>query len=60
MATNTFERKIEITNPSAVRKLAAVMETESPMRPLSKRPYGVTDREKSDALLTKWLSRSSS
>lgn len=58
MATNTFERKIEITSPDALQKLANVMASEPPKKSLSDHPYGTAERERSDALLKQWLSRS--
>lgn len=58
MATNTFERKIEITNPDARKRLAEIMASEPPERPLSIHPYGTVERERSEDLLKQWLSRS--
>ena len=58
MATSTFERKIEISDPESIRKLADVMAKETPDRPLSEHPYTAAERERSDQLLRQCLSRS--
>lgn len=58
MATSTFERKIEITSPDALKRLAEVMTAEPPKQPLSTHPYGRAERERSEDLLKQWLSRS--
>ncbi len=57
MPTNTFERRIEITDPDALRRLVDIMVSEPPKQPLSKHPYGTAEREQSEELLKKWLSR---
>lgn len=58
MATNTFERKIEITSPDGLRQLAEVMASKPPKQPISQHPYGTAERERSEDLLKQWLSRS--
>ena len=58
MATSTFERKIEITEPESIKKLIAIMTKETPSKPLSKHPYSEADRERSERLLKQCLSRS--
>lgn len=58
MATSTFERKIEITEPESIRKLVEVMAKEAPKKPLSEHPYTEADRERSEHLLKQCLSRS--
>lgn len=58
MATNTFERKIEISDPESVKKLFTIMTKEKPQEPLSTHPYTTAEREKSDQLLKQCLSRS--
>ncbi len=58
MATSTFERKIEITDPESVKKLISVIEKEAPAKPLSGKPYSETERERSLSLLRQCLSRS--
>ena len=45
MATSTFERKIEITDPESVKKLISVIEKEAPAKSLSTKPYTETERE---------------
>lgn len=58
MATSTFERKIEISDPESVKKLFAIMTKEAPQEPLSTHPYTTAERERSDRLLKQCLSRS--
>lgn len=58
MATNTFERKIEITDFESLKKLVYVMEKDVPTTPLSNTPYTSVERERSDQLLKQCLSRS--
>ncbi len=58
MATNTFERKIEITDPQSVKKLIKVMEKDVPSKSLSDHPYTQKERERSVSLLKQCLSRS--
>ncbi len=58
MATSTFERKIEITDPQSVKKLITVMEKDAPTKPLSDHPYTQKERERSVLLLKQCLSRS--
>ncbi len=58
MATNTFERKIEITDPKAVKKLMEVMEKDAPKTPFSEHPYTEQERERSLRLFRQCLSRS--
>ena len=58
MATCTFERKIEISDPESIKKLLNVMNGEAPRRPLSENPYTAAERERSDSLLKQCLLRS--
>lgn len=58
MATSTFERKIEITDPESIKKLISVIEKDAPAEPLSTKPYTETERERSVSLLRQCLSRS--
>lgn len=58
MATSTFERKIEITDAEAVKKLWMVVLEDTPKKSLSDRPYTAAERERSDKLLELCLSRS--
>ena len=45
MATNTFERKIEISDPESVKKLFTIMTKEKSQEPLSTHPYTTAQRE---------------
>lgn len=58
MPTNTFDRKLEITDPDSIRKLIQVMASEPVNEPLSKHPYSQQERERSVLLLKECLSRS--
>lgn len=58
MATSTFERKIEITDPESIKKLTNVMAMDVPKKPLSEHPYTDADRKKSEDLLKRCLLRS--
>ncbi len=51
MATSTFERKIEITNPDAIARLTRVMSDETPRNPIYRRPFSREERDRSEALL---------
>ncbi len=57
MATNTFERKIEIKSKESIDKLIHVMKSEAPQKPLSEHPFSTRERERSEALLKRYLSR---
>lgn len=56
MATNTFERKIEIKSKESINKLMDVMKSEAPKKPLSKHPFSTRERERSAVLLKRYLS----
>lgn len=58
MATSTFERNLEVTDPEAVKKLIAIMESDEPTKSLSEHPYTQEERERSVLLLRQCLSRS--
>ena len=58
MATSTFERKIEITSPDALKRLAEIITSDPPKQPISQHPFGAAERERSEDLLKLWLSRS--
>lgn len=51
MATNTFERKIELNTPESIKKLADIMKSEAPVKPLSAHPFSTTERDGSEKLL---------
>jgi len=57
MATNTFERKIERNTPESIKKLADIMKSEAPVKPLSIHPFFATERDRSEKLLKQYLSR---
>lgn len=54
MATNSFDRKIEIADIDSLKKLLTVMNTESP-QPISQHPFSDDDRRKGELLLDQWL-----
>lgn len=57
MATNTFERKIELNTSESIKKLSGIMKSEAPVKPLSKHPFSATERDRSERLLKQYLSR---
>lgn len=57
MPTSTFDRKIEISDPEALRRLIAIMAKDAPKAPLSDHPYSEAEREKSEELLRRFLER---
>ena len=58
MATSTFERKIELTDPESVKKLIEVMTADAPKEKLSEHPFSDAERDRSESLLKQFLSRS--
>ena len=58
MATSTFTRKIEITDPESVKKLISVIEKKTSADPIATKPYDSEERKKSVLLLRQCLSRS--
>lgn len=58
MATSTFERKIELTEPTSIKKLAKIIAAERPKEKLSEHPFSDKERERSETLLKQYLSRS--
>lgn len=58
MATSTFERKIEIRDPKALKRLIDIMNTDAPAKPLSRNSFSDAERERSEELLKQCLSRS--
>lgn len=58
MATNTFVRRIEISDKEALLKLMQVITSEAPQKPLSEHPFSETERERSESLLKQFLSHS--
>ena len=57
VATSTFKRKIEITDPESVLKLIEVMGEDTPAKALADQPYTQEKRERSALLLKQCLSR---
>ena len=57
MATNTFDRRIELNTTESVKKLMEVMQEEAPVKPLSQHPFSSVEREKAESLLCQFLSR---
>ena len=51
MATSTFERKIIINNPEALKRLEKVMADQTPKKPISEHPFSSEDRKRGEALL---------
>ena len=58
MATSTFERKIEINTPESLERLATILSDETQAKPLSVAPYTEEERDRSETLLSRLLSRS--
>lgn len=60
MATNTFERKIEISDLESMKRLNDLINADMPERPISKHPFSTVERDRSERLLKQFLSRSRS
>lgn len=58
MATNTFERKIEITDLQSAEKLMGILDDNRPIRSISEHPYSASERERGEQLFKQFLSRS--
>lgn len=58
MATSTFERKIVISSPEALRRLEKVMADQSPKAPISEHPFSSEDRKRGETLLKRCQLRS--
>ena len=58
MTTNTFERKIEITDLHSVEKLMDILQDERSIRSISEHPYSAAERERGEQLFKQFLSRS--
>lgn len=58
MATETFDRRIEIRDPESIKKLVQIIEEEAPTKVLSDTPFSTIERDRSERLLKKFLSRS--
>lgn len=58
MATSTFERKIVINDPNALKRLEHVANDQAPKEPISEHPFSVEDRKRGNDLLCKCRLRS--
>lgn len=58
MATSSFERKIVITDPRSIEKLAKIMADDRPKGRISNHPFSETERRRSEALLKRCPLRS--
>ncbi len=58
MATNTFERKIELRDVESVKKLYDVLNSDTSIMNLTKQPFSEADRKRSEKLLSQSLLRS--
>ncbi|MCD8020965.1 MAG: hypothetical protein LUF92_15740 [Clostridiales bacterium] len=58
MATSSFDRPFVINDEESLKKLIEVMSADPPKDPLSEHPFSDTDRERGEALLNQFLSRS--
>ncbi|MGN0244081.1 MAG: hypothetical protein ACI4CT_08485 [Lachnospiraceae bacterium] len=56
MAVSSFDTFFFIDNPEAVRKLCEILDSDDPGMPLP-RPFSQEDRERSEKLFERWLSR---
>lgn len=57
MATNTFECKIEIWSEKSINKLAEILSDPNCINPISVTPYTQADKDRSERILTEFLSR---
>lgn len=58
MATSSFDRKFEVRSWDSAKKLARVLRDDRPQQPLSTHPFSEAERERSEQLLKRYLSRS--
>ena len=58
MATSKKKKKIEINTPESLERLATILSDETQAKPLSVAPYTEEDRDRSETLLSRLLSRS--
>ena len=58
MATSTFERKIVISDPESLKRLAKVMADNTPKKPISEHPFSNEERKRGEALLKRCPLRS--
>lgn len=55
MSTNTFERKITLTNDEDVKALMKIVESDIPKQALSEHPFSLNDRLRGEELLKRGL-----
>lgn len=58
MATETFDKSFVITEPEALKKLQAIMESKKAVNQPSVSPFSQEERDRSELLLKQCLSRS--
>lgn len=58
MATNTFERKIELRDDESIRNLINVVTTDDDRKKLNVQPFSDAERKRSEELLNQSLLRS--
>ena len=56
MATNTFERKLEINDIDSLKRLFDVMSVDPPLKPFSQHSFSDSERDRSEQLLKQCLS----
>lgn len=58
MATNTFDRKILISDSESLERLARIMAYNTPKQPISEHPFSNEDRKRGEELLKRCPLRS--
>ena len=51
MATSSFERKIEVTDPKAIARLAKIMSDQTPAKPLTHGTFSQMEKKRCEKLL---------
>jgi hypothetical protein len=57
MATNTFDRKLEITDEEYIRRLFEIVSSDTPVTPLSQHPISREEIKRNEERLVQYLSR---
>lgn len=57
MSTETFDKSFIITEPEALKKLCSILESDAPAMPLARPPFSQSERDRSEILLKRCLSR---
>lgn len=60
MATSTFDKTFIVTDPAAKERVIKVVSSEEKAAPIKTPPYTQEERNRSEALLKQYLSRSKS